>query len=184
MAGYEPVTILVGILAGSVAIMGSLVSRTNAVSGFRQQWINDQRADLATICSCAGIISSNIADENVEYFANYMEAYSRILLRVNPKKLDEWADVVEAIRVLYEKIWERRGVRHDVTTELRAIELLARWPLKENWSKTKHGEREFWIAGLVAALSIFISIGVALGGVKANPYDKKEAKYQIFFKVN
>jgi hypothetical protein len=167
MPGYEPVTVLVGLLAGSVALLGSLVSRSNTVSGFRQSWINDQRADIATICSCATIISSNITDDVVEYFQDFSASYSRMMLRSNPKKELEWLTVLTDVDNLHQELWNRKGTQHDVTEQLRIIELASRWPLKDNWSKTKHGEREYWIAALVAGLAIVACLIVAVYGTSS-----------------
>ena len=162
MPGYEPVTILVGLLAGSVALLGALVSRSNTVSAFRQNWINDQRSDIATISASATIISSNILADTSVHFVSFAVCYSRMILRTNPNKEEEWFEVLENIRELYEDLWNLKGSQHNVTDRLRIIEYLSRWPLKDNWSKTKHGEKEYWISGLIAGLAIIICFAVAV----------------------
>ncbi len=167
MPGYEPVTVLVGLLAGSVALLGSLVSRSNTVSGFRQSWINDQRADIATISSCATIISSNITNDMADYFLDFNASYSRMMLRTNPRKEFEWLTVLTAVDKLHQELWNLKGTQHDITEQLRIIELESRWPLKDNWSKTKHGEREYWIAALVAGLAIVACLIVAVSGTSS-----------------
>lgn len=148
-------TILLAMLTGSLAFLGAVITRGNLISGFRQTWINDQRADLATILAKATVLSSNESKDwgkDIEAFAG---AFSRIRLRENPRK-NEWAEVIDKIAELHAELWSKKGEQHDVTVLLKDIDEKSRWPLKENWTQTSKGElayrRGIWAVIIVAAL--------------------------------
>lgn len=177
-------TILLAMLTGALAFLGSVITRGNLISGFRQNWINDQRADLATISAKATVLSSNESKDwgkDVEAFA---AAFSRIRLRENPLE-NEWTEVIDKITELHTELWNKKGAPHDVTALLKGIDLKAQKPLKENWSQTSKGEPAYR-RGIATVIVVAVLVAVAFGILvaKGEDEDKPAAKSPASVVVN
>jgi hypothetical protein len=153
------VPIMVAVMAGAITLVGSMVTRGNLVSGFRQSWINDQRADLATIAAKATLLSSNLSSDWAGDIEAFMAAFSRIRLRENPDK-PEWKKVLDEIDDLYRLLWSKRGNPHDVTQHLATISVLAQRPLKANWNKTRTGETLYRVVNYGAIACLLVAVGM------------------------
>lgn len=153
------VPIMVAVMAGAITLVGSMVTRGNLVSGFRQSWINDQRADLATIAAKATLLSRNLSSDWAGDIEAFMAAFSRIRLRENPDKA-EWKKVLDQIDDLCRLLWSKKGHVHDVTQHLATISALAQRPLKANWNKTRTGETLYRVVnyGAIACLLVFVRL--------------------------
>lgn len=158
-AGDVTVPIMVAVMAGAITLVGSMVTRGNLVSGFRQSWINDQRADLATIAAKATLLSSNLSSDWAGDIEDFMAAFSRIRLRENPDK-PEWKKVLDEIDGLYILLWSKKGHVHDVTQQLAKISELAQRPLKANWNKTRTGETLYLIVNYGAIACLLVAVGM------------------------
>lgn len=158
-AGDVTVPIMVAVMAGAITLVGSMVTRGNLVSGFRQSWINDQRADLATIAAKATLLSSNLSSDWAGDIEDFMAAFSRIRLRENPDK-PEWKKVLDEIDGLYMLLWSKKGHVHDVTQHLAKISELAQRPLKANWNKTRTGETLYLIVNYGAIACLLVAVGM------------------------
>lgn len=166
-----PLTILLALLTGAIGYLGALSTRGNLVSGFRQNWINDQRSDLATIAAKATIMSGNLSADWARDMEALAAALSRVRLRENPDK-PEWSPVIDKLVSLQRQLWDNRNREHDVTNLLKDIDELSRIPLKQNWTKTQEGEDTYrsglrlagWVlASVIAALVTAFMISLILG---------------------
>lgn len=160
------VPIMVAVMAGAITLVGSMVTRGNLVSGFRQSWINDQRADLATIAAKATLLSSNLSSDWAGDIEAFMAAFSRIRLRENPDK-PEWKKVLDEIDALYRLLWLKKGHVHDVTQNLAMISELAQRPLKANWNKTRTGETLYLVVNYGAIACLLVAVGMLTLNVMA-----------------
>lgn len=158
------VPVMVAVIAGAITLVGSMVTRGNLVSGFRQAWINDQRADLATIAAKATLLSSNLSSNWADDIEAFMAAFSRIRLRENPDK-PEWKDVLDKIGDLYALLWLNKGHLHDVTQQLATISELAQKPLKANWNKTRTGETLYIVVNYGAIACLLVAVAALVWNV-------------------
>ncbi|WP_022685478.1 hypothetical protein [Sphingomonas phyllosphaerae] len=178
----QPFGILVVLLAPLTVAMaawfGHVVLRGTRISEMRQKWIDDQRADLATVVSRAHVLvelakaGSDLNETRAEALGELEAAAYRIKLRENPIK-PEWTDVIDRVD------WIRDHVRNpdEVGTALSslsgAIIPSARHRLKQEWTLVRDGEtsyqiashRYWWLVGLFAIVALAI---IVLGAIAGN----------------
>lgn len=88
--------VVAAIIAGLVAFYSLIISKEQTISGFRQQWIDSFRADVAALVAyVVGVHGESIAKKNrkddlwgkvKEHFTRFHELASRIRLRLNPQR--------------------------------------------------------------------------------------------------
>ena len=89
--------VLAAIIAGLVAFYSLIITKEQTISGFRQQWIDALRADVAALVAyVVGIHGESIANKNgnddlwrkvKEHFTHFHELAARIKLRLRvPRK--------------------------------------------------------------------------------------------------
>lgn len=174
MIAEVSVTILLALLAGAITLVSPLVTRSNLVSGFRQSWINDQRNDLATIAAKATLLSSNTSSDWSKDMEAFVISASRVRLRQNPDKAEEWDGVITSIEDLRKKLWRNKGSWCDVTPELESIQSSSQRPLKDNWNKTRGGETQHLAALIVAAVIIVLAVLALAWSAATSRGEKKD----------
>jgi hypothetical protein len=165
---------IAALIAGTVSLLGLIISKEQKTSEFRQAWIDALRSDLTAFLTQINAIH----DATKVKYANHAEKVQtlrplyiplntstfNILLRVNPSedKCKRLLDAMEAFNAL-------TANEAELTTEnIRAIESeflkSSQALLKSEWRRVKSGERTFRIAKILAVLVILASI---LGGSTA-----------------
>jgi hypothetical protein len=86
--------VIAAVIAGLVAFFSLIISKEQTISGFRQQWIDALRSDVASpVTYVVGIHGDSIAKKNdgvdlwgkvKENFTRFQELEARIKLRLNP----------------------------------------------------------------------------------------------------
>lgn len=162
-------TVTIAVLTAILTGLSLIVTKENKISEFRQDWINSQRADLATAIAAAWAYRDETNPEKrVGHLFDFDAAHARIELRENPDK-NEWTNARAALDRLRAEI--APGPATDPLQGLRAEILGAScWPLKRNWTVVKSGEVFFkafkW--GFVAFLGV-IAFSIALGAYVGIP---------------
>jgi hypothetical protein len=162
--------ILASIIAGTVALLGLIISKEQKVSEFRQQWIDALRADIAAViryghCMCrrtlaaqrSQAVSSASASED---FAGITEASARIRLRLNRKEKTS-ATLLAALDqhlVMVSTEFDTEIVLSVTDKLVAAAEVV----LKQEWVRVRSGERVYRIARWAALLVIVALVAVLL----------------------
>jgi hypothetical protein len=161
--------ILASIIAGTIALLGLIISKEQKVSEFRQQWIDGLRADIAAViryghCMCRHTLAAQmgqaISSASVsEDFAGITEASARIRLRLNRKE-KESATLLAALdqHLVMVKTESDTEVVSSVTDKLVAA---AEVVLKQEWVRVRSGEPVYRIARW-AALLVIVALVAAL----------------------
>jgi len=167
--------VVAAIIAGLVAFYSLIISKEQTISGFRQQWIDALRADVAALVAyVVGIHGESIAEKNgndelwgkvKEHFTHFHELAARIKLRLNPheeRKKDGEAEATKAVLAAIDKLdaifssheppfHELQGVTSEFVSNTQII-------LEANWKRVRSGETVFraskWAALVVAVLAL------------------------------
>lgn len=167
-------TFVVGLIAGMVSLVASILAKDQKTSEFRQAWIDGLRDDVSQLVAHLGIMktasaiirgkpSAEIDAYLLEHQAEFVKfgmLASRIRLRLNP---DEHAGLIELL-VTMESFEDG-----DMDARLESIAVETQKVLKSEWERVKRGEPSFvWLKKIskVSVLTVvFLAIGV--GGVTA-----------------
>lgn len=79
------VALTIGAVTAVLTRIQLIVGKENKVSELRQEWINDQRADLATALAAAETYHRSDRDKQIERLAQFDAAQARVELRENPE---------------------------------------------------------------------------------------------------
>jgi hypothetical protein len=178
------VVLLAPLTVAMAAWFGHVVLRGTRVSELRQKWIDDQRADLATVVSRAHVLielakaGSDLNEMRAEVLGELEAAAYRIKLRENPIK-PEWTDVIDRVERIRDHVRGLDEVGTSLSSLSGAIIPSARHRLKREWTLVRDGEtsyqiasrRYWWLVGLFAVVALAIMIlGVIVGDeTKAPP---------------
>ncbi|MBN8940642.1 MAG: hypothetical protein J0H01_14180 [Rhizobiales bacterium] len=174
--------VVASLIAGTVSLLGLIISKEQKVSEFRQAWIDALRSELTTYLTQINAIHDAV---KVKYdnhakkveklgplFVSLNSSNFNILLRVNHKEVHS-AALIEAMKkfniitsneehITVAKIREAEG------EFIKASQAL----LKQEWRRVKSGEITFRVAKWLAVLVVLASL--AFGGV---------ASYRIWWPV-
>jgi hypothetical protein len=169
--------IIAAAIAGLVAFYSLIVSKEQTVSGFRQEWIDELRKDIATLASrVSRIHGESIAarmDEKTlwgnvkEGLMEFNEVAARTRLRLNPhenRKKEELATkAVLGILEEFETTFASPEPQFQKLQPLvKALVTHTQIILKENWKRVRSGERIYqitkWTTLGLTVLAIIISL--------------------------
>jgi hypothetical protein len=167
--------VVAAIIAGLVAFYSLIISKEQTISGFRQQWIDALRTDVAALVAyVVGIHGESIAKKSgrddlwgkvKEHFTRFNELEARIKLRLNPheeRKKHGEAEATKAVLAAIDKLHaifdspepafhEIQGVTSQLVSNTQII-------LRANWKRVRAGETVFrvskWAALVVAILAL------------------------------
>jgi hypothetical protein len=168
------VLLVIGILTVILAGFTLIVGKENKTSEFRQAWIDDQRADLATAIAAAfAHCHATRPADKLMHLEAFDEAHARIELRENPSA-NEWAPVRTVLDEIRRLLIAGTGTDALIGRQRTLILDHARIELKKNWQSVKQGETFFavfkWVfVGWLAVLGLTL---VAINGISAyyGPY--------------
>lgn len=157
------IALLVGIVAALVNGMQLIVGKENKVSEFRQEWINDQRSDLAKAIAMAEAARRTTDPEKlIERLATFDEVHARIELRENPTT-PEWTEARNSLDTLRKEILSAAPDETKLSECRTTILDVSRPPLKKNWTVVKDGETWFSVFKIAYATMIVIVALIAAG---------------------
>lgn len=184
---------LAAFIAGIVSLVGLLISKETETSGFRQNWIDNLRDDVATLIAHANQIHAYFGEpqefrkrefDYSEFWRstrdNYLElnrASTRIKLRLNPGECDSRL-ILESMSEL-EELFKSRQLFTDPVASGAVIQKISdsierNMPplLKAEWKRVKSGEpiyrqakRTALIWALVTAVLTALLVWAALRSV-------------------
>ncbi len=147
------------VIAATAAFIGVVIGKEQKTTEFRQDWINAQRDDIATVLAKTVNAKSLSGEQFSDALLAFDEAFNRIRLRENPEK-KEWSAVLEALdRLRTTAFVTRLPVDLDFDTA-RVIEL-SQALLKAEWTRVRAGESWFKAAKWILPPAVFV-VGVAL----------------------
>ena len=166
------VALSVGLIAGIVSLVVSILAKDQKTSEFRQAWIDGLRNDVSQLVAHFGVVNTmaKIVREKPQseidaYLITKQEQFlemgmleSRIRLRLNP---DEHVNLLGSLQGL-EKI---RGDEINERAERIAIE--AQEILKAEWERVKLGEPSFVWLKRISKAGIFSVLAIGLGACAA-----------------
>lgn len=149
------------LIAATAAFVGLVLGKEQKTTEFRQDWINDQRDDLAVlIASARAAIRTN--PKNEEGLKEFDLAHGRILLRENPNKA-EWLFVLDEVERLRLYAFSS-PVPVNVENACERIVDMSRTLLKAEWNRVRAGETWFIAAKRVLPPGIlFVAAALAYG---------------------
>lgn len=167
-------TIAAALISGTIAFLNLIISKEQAVSEFRQRWIDALREEIADFLSAANSISvhSQVAfakreskevplEEALEPLHDPLgrlyATYHRIMLRLNPeehKELSVRINVLENAMSNPKVLVEPTTLGYmlaDVNTEAQSM-------LKMEWTRVKRGEATYRVVKLVSAVLFGLAV--------------------------
>jgi hypothetical protein len=176
--------VVAAIIAGLVAFYSLIISKEQTISGFRQQWIDALRADVAALVACVvGVYGDSIAKKGgnedlwgkvKEQFTRFQELETRIKLRLNPqeerKKYQE-AGATKAVLAAIEKLdaifRSPKPAFDEIPESISRLVNNTQAILRANWKRVRAGETVFrvskWAALVIAVLAL---VALALHGFR------------------
>lgn len=165
------------IIAGFFSFVSLVLAKEQKVSEFRQQWIDSLREDLSQFISklmTMKDVKKNIAlakekeqkpdfslSDVKELHTAISEAYTRIILRLNPndncsysKGLTESLNKIN--KLMKEKQW------NEISSGVEELRGLSQQVLKTEWTRVKEGEPTFKWSKRIAILMFTVAIGIAV----------------------
>ena len=139
------------IIGAIVSIVTLIVGRGSKISEFRQAWINDQRADLATFGAAALSLARQKSSDRAADYDKLEQAALRIRLRENPIK-PEWTAVIASMDQVRTDLLAHDAASRDIFTNVAAITDAASLVLKGEWKKVRSGEIGYRIVCGIFAL--------------------------------
>jgi hypothetical protein len=169
--------IVAAIIAGVVAYVSLIISKEQSISGFRQQWIDDLRKDIAIIVGCViRIHGESIAalagggektflwNKVKPDFTRLKRVVARIRLRLTPdekrpKEGEATRNVLDALRDLVSVFDSPQPQFHKLEPLVEKLVSNAQLILKKNWDRVRYGEPIYrgtkWV-GLAVAIGAVI----------------------------
>lgn len=172
--------VVAAIIAGLVAFYSLIISKEQTISGFRQQWIDALRADVAALVAyVVGIHGESIAKKSAsddlwgkvkEQFTRFHELEARIKLRLNPLEernkhgeAEATKAVLAAINRLDEIFNSPKPAFHEIQGVTSQLVSNTQIILKANWKRVRAGETVFWVskwAALVVAVLAIVALAL------------------------
>jgi len=163
---------LVACIAGGFSILGLLISKEQQVSGFRQSWIDQLRADLATLVAHAYQIhafllrpdSWNYGEFWTATREDYLElnkASVRIKLRLNRQEIESVAilENMTRLELMFADFASdpKTASLDKINNIIDALETGAPPLLKKEWQRVKKGEFIYRVAKWVAVIAFIVT---------------------------
>lgn len=182
-------TLVAALIAAAISFVNLTLTKEQKTSEFRQAWIDALRQDLSIFFACARSFARATeaqhkhGDEHEEKALfkigrrkigdmryQIAEAYSRIVLRLNPDEPEH----EKLLRLMERSIGEQNealATKGDSERVMQAIEVatkFARPLIKKEWTRVKKGELPFriarnWVAPIIFFLSISAIIFIGQG---------------------
>jgi hypothetical protein len=150
-----PDAVEAALIAGGVSLAGLLITNQSKVSGFRQEWINALREDIALFVTQAFEIHAGRPSGEI---AKLNETTSRIQLRLNPEEAAS-KSVFAAMATIKDTVdakaaFSTLGVNADVLVQATQV------VLKNEWRRVKTGEPFYkWTRrGLVTVMLLLAGV--------------------------
>ncbi len=147
------------VIAATATFLGVVVGKEQKTTGFRQDWINAQREDLALMLACALNARALCAEKRGEAMTRFDEAHGRVKLRENPEK-QEWKYVLEELERLRSSAFVDQWQIDLTQYQTRIVELSQRL-LKAEWTRVRAGETWFRAAKCLLPPTVLV-VGLAL----------------------
>ncbi|WP_267433572.1 hypothetical protein [Sphingomonas sp. GM_Shp_1] len=176
------VALTIGTVTALLTGINLVVSKENKVSEFRQDWINEQRKDLAAALAAAQAYRGAKDDKRVEQLLAFDAAQARVELRENPNK-EEWTDVRAALAQLRSDLLDGTLDDAKLAKHRDAVFQHGRPPLKKNWTVVKDGETWFKSFKIAYATVISIFILIAAGWMIATAFQMRGTPTQPVHKL-
>lgn len=151
-------------------IIGVVVVRGTKISEFRQKWIDEQRADLATVLAHASNIASGLTS-GATHFASDLLAFdlaaNRIKLREKPTN-PEWKEVIDQIDAIRPKLLlppTAPVASLSIDNEQKALVEKSRENLKAEWTRVKKGEFGYRLLIVLGCILTFASVLPLAGAI-------------------
>lgn len=151
-------------------IIGVVVVRGTKISEFRQKWIDEQRADLATVMAHASNIASGLTNGSTHFAADLLAfdlAANRIRLREKPSN-PEWKDVLDQIDAIRPKLLLPANApvaNLSIDTEQNVLVAKSRENLKAEWTRVKDGEAGYRLLIVLGCILTFASVLPLVGAI-------------------
>lgn len=171
------------IIGAIVSIVTLIVGRGSKISEFRQAWINDQRADLATFGAAALSLARQKSSDRAADYDKLEQAALRIRLRENPIK-PEWTAVIASMDQVRTDLLAHDAASRDIFTNVAAITDAASLVLKGEWKKVRFGEIGYRIVCGIFALLCAGLLLMAWNGLDAEDRVKAKSDTPIEQKVS
>lgn len=167
-------TIAAALISGTIAFLNLIISKEQAVSEFRQRWIDALREEIADFLSAANSISvhSQVAFARRESEKVSLEeavaplhdplgrlyaTYHRIMLRLNPEEHKGLSVRINSL----EKAMSNPKLLVESTTlgsMLADVNTEAQLMLKREWTRVKRGEVTYRVVKLMSAILLGLTV--------------------------
>ena len=167
-------TIAAALISGTIAFLNLIISKEQAVSEFRQRWIDALREEIADFLSAANSISvhSQVAfarreSEKVSIeeavaplhdpLGRLYATYHRIMLRLNPEEHKGLSVRINSL----EKAMSNPKLLVESTTlgsMLADVNTEAQLMLKKEWTRVKRGEVTYRVVKLMSAILLGLTV--------------------------
>jgi hypothetical protein len=165
------------IIAGFFSFVSLVLAKEQKVSEFRQQWIDSLREDLSQFISklmTMKDVKKNIAlakekkqkpdfslSDVKELHTAISEAYTRIILRLNPNENCSYSkDLTESLNKINKLMKEKQW--NEISSGVEELRGLSQQVLKTEWTRVKEGEPTFKWSKRIAILMFTVAIGIAV----------------------
>ncbi|MBV4514992.1 hypothetical protein [Pseudomonas kurunegalensis] len=160
--------LFVGLIAGFVSLVVSILSKDQKTSEFRQIWIDGLRDDASNLVAHLAIFKFTVKivnekeDEEIEkyimerqdQFQEVQRLIYRIMLRLNPV---EHGVLIETLRALEDTTADKiEGHAKQITLETQEI-------LKMEWERVKRGEPSFVLLKKISKGGIYSVLALGAG---------------------
>ncbi len=171
--------VIAATITSLISFLGMIISKEHKTSEFRQDWINQLRAEISeyisqlyTLMGCelgakyaagsGAVDSKKFWDEAKEHFMVISKCTTSIRLRLNPKEKSnlKFLSYLEEFEVEFNA---------DKTTDADKIMQIvekfvpeAHYILKKEWNKVRRGEMIFFLTKYVFLIFLFIGISVLI----------------------
>jgi hypothetical protein len=154
-----PEAVGAALIAGGASFIGLLITNQSKVSGFRQEWIDALRDEVATLISDVFTIhdaqSTRRDLNNLDAcFTEMHKVNALISLRLNWKERESLA-IIAAMVALREAIYNKDSKFPEVAAKVDALTHATNVVLKSEWRRVKKGESLYrWTFRIVLVATI------------------------------
>lgn len=165
------------IIAGFFSFVSLVLAKEQKVSEFRQQWIDSLREDLSQFISKLmtmkdvkkNIVLAKEKEQEPDFFLSDVkelhtgisEAYTRIILRLNPNDNCSYSkDLTESLNKINKLMKEKQW--NEISSGVEELRGLSQQVLKTEWTRVKEGEPTFKWSKRIAILMFTVAIGIAV----------------------
>lgn len=162
------VTLFVGLIAGIVSLVVTILSKDQKTSEFRQAWIDGLRDDVSNLVAhldvietIVDIIKTKDQSEINEFLVDRHEQFQsiemlvfRIRLRLNPIEHAQLIGMLSNLEDIPDNGMQAHAER--ITVEAQTI-------LKNEWERVKRGEPSFILLKLISKIGVLSVLAVSAG---------------------